>query len=138
ETGSQRASLRGFTAGCARDTTINAEPAESFGEEFSAISAGSACSASFSNLLIVVLAAQVGDQLLAFQVTEGVFQLHQLDEEIVLGVKTGRVHRTLEVEREPLLDAVHVRALGQVEEQRHVEHDRRRENAVAAEKIDLE
>ena len=48
------------------------------------------------------------------------------------------MHRTLEVERQPLLDARQAGALRQVEKQRDVEHDRRGENAVAAEEVDLE
>src|SRR5882724_2569681 len=75
--------------------------------------------------LVVVLTAQVRNELLTFEVAECVLQLHELNEEVVLGIETGRVHRALEVERQPFLDAVHVRALGQVHEQGDVEDDRR-------------
>src|SRR4051812_9684130 len=78
------------------------------------------------------------DQLFAPEITQRVLQLHQLNEQIVLRIDRRRVDRALEVERQPLLDAVQVRALGQVEEQRYVEHNRRRENAVAAEEVDLQ
>src|SRR5262245_22850886 len=61
--------------------------------------------------LVIVFAPQVGDELLTLQVPQRVLQLHQLDEEIVLGIETGRVHGALEIEREPLLDTVHPRAL---------------------------
>src|SRR4051794_37858993 len=79
--------------------------------------------------LVVVLTPQMRDELFALQVTQGVLQLHQLNEEIVLRIQTRGVHGALEVEREPLLDAVHVRAFREVHEQGDVEHDRRRENA---------
>src|SRR5262245_41292838 len=71
--------------------------------------------------LIVVLQAEVRDQLLAPQVPQRVLQLHELDEQVVLGIEAGRGHGALEVEREPLLDAAHARAAGQVEEQRQVQ-----------------
>src|SRR5688572_7492698 len=88
--------------------------------------------------LVVVLPSKVSDELLTFQVAERVLQFHQLDEEIVLRIEPRRVHRALEVERQPLLDPVHPGALRQIEEERDVEHDRRSENAVAAQKIDLQ
>src|SRR5262245_54695050 len=77
---------------------------------------------------IVVLEPEVGDELLAAQVAEGVLQLHQLDEEIVFGVEAGRGLRALEVKRKPLLYAVHSGALRQVEEQGKVEDERGGEN----------
>src|SRR5690349_10040673 len=40
--------------------------------------------------LVVVLGAEVRDQLLAAQVAERVLQLHQLDEQVVLRVQAGR------------------------------------------------
>src|SRR5437899_1163609 len=82
--------------------------------------------------LVVVFTAKVRDQLFAFEVPECVLQLHQLNEQVVLRVEARRVHRALEVERQPLLNAAHVGAAGQVEEQRDVEHDGRGENTVAA------
>src|SRR5262249_26872942 len=88
--------------------------------------------------LVVVLTAQVRDQLLALQVPQRVLQLHQLDEQIVLRVQTGRVNRALEVERQPLLDAVHARALREIEKQRDIQHDGSRQNAVATEEVDLQ
>src|SRR5215813_7136324 len=51
-----------------------------------------------------------------------VFHLHQLDEQIVLRIQAGRRHRALEVERQPLLDPRHARALRQVHEQRQIQH----------------
>src|SRR3981081_2351036 len=88
--------------------------------------------------LVVVLAAKVRDELLALKVPQSVLQLHQLNEQIVLGVDLRRVHRRLEVEREPLLDALHLGPLRQIEEERDVEHERRRKNAVAAQEVDLQ
>src|SRR5437762_9482213 len=88
--------------------------------------------------LVVILTAEMRDELFALQEAQRVLQLHELNEQIVLGIDRRRVHRTLEVEREPLLDAVHVRALREVEKQRDVEDDRRREDAVAAEEVDLQ
>src|SRR5579863_10280768 len=73
--------------------------------------------------LVVVLTAKVGNELFALQVPQRVLQLHQLDEEIVLRIQPGGVHRALEIEGQPLLDAVHACALGEVHEERHVEHD---------------
>ena len=55
--------------------------------------------------LVVVLAPEVRDELLALHVAQRVLQLHQLDEQVVLRIQTRRVHRALEVERQPLLDA---------------------------------
>src|SRR4030095_5950777 len=87
---------------------------------------------------VVVFAAQVRDQLFAEEPAQRVLQLHQLDEQIVFGIQTRRVLRALEVERQPLLNARQARALGEIEKQRDVEDDWRREDAVATEKVDLE
>src|SRR5438105_15490637 len=51
--------------------------------------------------LIVVLTAQMRDELFALEVSQRVLQLHELNEQIVLGVEIWRVHRGLEVERQP-------------------------------------
>src|SRR4051812_45480697 len=67
--------------------------------------------------LVVVLTAEMGDQLLTLQVPQRVLQFHQLNEQIVFGVQSRRVDGALEVKREPLLDAVHPGALGEIEEQ---------------------
>src|SRR5260221_13196742 len=79
-------------------------------------------------LLVVVLASQMRDQLLAPHVAQGVLELHELDEHVVFGVELGRVHGAFEVERQPFLDAAEPRALRQIEKERDVEHDRRRQN----------
>src|SRR3954469_8535627 len=77
---------------------------------------------------VVIFAAEVRDQFLALQVTQRVLQLHQLDEQVVLGIEAGRVHRALVIERQPLLDPAHAGAARQIEEQRGVEDDRRRQD----------
>src|SRR5437588_4428267 len=69
---------------------------------------------------------------------QGVLELHQLDEDVVFGIETGRGHRRLEVEREPLLHAAHAGALRQIEKEREVEHDGRSENGVATEEVNLD
>src|SRR4029450_7431748 len=74
---------------------------------------------------VVVLEAQVGDEVLALHVAQGVLQLHELDEQVVLGVEAGRGHGALEVEGQPLLDPAHAGASGQVEEEGQVQHDGR-------------
>src|SRR6478752_6408931 len=67
---------------------------------------------------VVVLAAEVSNHFLAHHVAQRVLQLHQLDEQVVLRIEVLRMHRRLVVERQPLLDAGHPGALGQVQEQR--------------------
>src|SRR5262245_29202989 len=79
-------------------------------------------------LLVVILTAEMGDQFFALQVPERVLQFHQLNEQVVLGVQPLRVDRTLEVERKPLLNAVHAGPLGQVQKQGDVKNDRRGED----------
>ena len=54
------------------------------------------------------------------------------------GIEGRRVLRALEVEGEPLLYADHARTLGQVHEEDQVEHQRRGEDRVGAEEVDLE
>src|SRR5687768_9052220 len=64
--------------------------------------------------LVVILIPEVGDELFAAHVAHGVLELHELDEEVVLGVEAGGGHGALEVEGEPFLDAGHAAALGEV------------------------
>ena len=45
--------------------------------------------------LVVVLAAEVGDLLLAHHPAQRVLELGQLDEQVVLGIEAGRRHRAL-------------------------------------------
>ncbi len=78
------------------------------------------------------------DQVLALHPPQRVLELHQLDEDVVLGIEPGRGHRRLEVEAEPLLDAAHAGALRQIEEQHEVEHERGGEDGVATQEVDLD
>ena len=69
---------------------------------------------------VVVLQSQVRDQFFPLQVAQGVLQLHELDEQVVLGIEAGRGHWRLEVEAEPFLDAEAAqlgRALREIEEE---------------------
>src|SRR4051812_32420496 len=119
----QQHALPTYTIGSADSTPITSPPTIA------------ACRSAW---LVVVLTAEMCDELFALQIPERVLQFHQLNEQIVFRIEPRRMHRALEVERQPFLDAVHAGALRQVEEERDVEHDRRRENAVAAEEIDLQ
>ena len=56
----------------------------------------------------------------------------------MLRIHRLRVLRALEVEREPLLDARHPRSLREIEEQHQVQHQRRGEDRIAAQKVDLD
>ena len=87
---------------------------------------------------VVILKTQMRNQVFAAQVTKGVLELHQLDENIVLGIERRRGHWRLEVEGEPFLDAFHAGALGQIEEESQVEHNWGGQDRVTAEKIDLD
>jgi hypothetical protein len=86
----------------------------------------------------VVLEPEVGDLFLTLEIPQGILQFHLLDEEIVLGVESAQVVRALEEEGQPLLDAVHAAALGQVHQQDQVQDDGGGQDAVAAEEIDLD
>src|SRR6266513_5605241 len=85
--------------------------------------------------VFVILDAQVRDLLLAHQPAQRVLQLRLLNEKVVLGVQTGGELRALEVEREPFLNARQSRPAGEIEQQGQVEHDRGRENRVAAQEV---
>src|SRR5258708_39946746 len=93
---------------------------------------------SIGKLLVVVLEAQVRDELFPPQMAERVLELHELDEEVVLGVEAGGVHRALEVEGEPFLDAAHPRPPREVEEEGEVQHERGGQDGVAAEEVHLD
>src|SRR5262252_6167145 len=87
---------------------------------------------------VVVLESEMGDQFLAAQVAQGVLELHQLNEEVVFGVEAGCRLRALEVEGQPLLHALHACPLGEVEKERQVQHQRRGEDGIPAEEVDLD
>src|ERR1035438_6474290 len=71
---------------------------------------------------VVILLAQVRDQIFAAHPPEGIFQLHELDEDIVLGIQARSVHGRFEVKREPFLNAAHAGTLRQIHEQNEVEN----------------
>src|SRR6185437_4113419 len=89
-------------------------------------------------ILIVVLESEVSNQLLALHPAQSILQFHELDEDVVLGIESLSRHRRLEIERKPLLNASHSRALRQIHEQHQIQNERRREYGVAAQKIDLD
>ena len=80
----------------------------------------------------------MGDLILAPQIAQRVLQLGKLDEQIVLRVEERGAHGALEVEGQPFLNAAELAALGEVHEQHQVEHQRRRQDAVAAQEVDLD
>src|ERR1700686_3108604 len=90
------------------------------------------------NNLVVVFLPEMGDQIFADHPAQGVLQLHQLDEQVVLWVEFRGGHRRLEVETQPLLDATHPGALREIEEQNQVENNRCRKNRIAAEEVHLD
>src|SRR5215472_6553276 len=88
--------------------------------------------------LIVIFQTEMSDQIFTAHPPERVLQLHQLNEDVVLRVESGRGHGRLEVERQPLLDAPHSGALRQIQEQHQVQYNRRRQDRIAAQEIDLD
>src|SRR4051812_48179448 len=81
---------------------------------------------------VVVLEAEMCDQIFSAHPAQCVLQLHKLNEDIMLGVQAFSSHGCLEIEREPFLDASHPRPLCQVHKQHQIEHDRRGENRIPA------
>ena len=86
----------------------------------------------------IVIEAEVCDEVFAHDVTEGVFHLCLLNEEVVFGVEAFADLRALEVEGEPFLDAVEVCALCEVHEECKVEGDGSGEDGVTAEEVDFD
>src|SRR5436853_3275034 len=87
---------------------------------------------------VVILEAKVCDQILAPQMTQGILEFHQLNEDVVFGIQTRGRHWRFEIKRQPFLHALHTGALREVEEERQIQHDGRGKNRVAAEEIDLD
>src|SRR6201992_1089093 len=87
---------------------------------------------------VVVFESEVRDEVFATKMAERVLELHQLYEDVVLGIEAGRGHRRLEVEGEPFLRALHPAALREIEKERQVEDDGRGEYGVAAEEVYLD
>ena len=59
---------------------------------------------------VVILGAKMCDQILTHQVTQIVLHLHELNEQVMLGIKTVGGLGALEVETQPFLDATHISA----------------------------
>ena len=76
--------------------------------------------------------------LLTLQVAQGVLQLGELNEEVVLGIEKGSTHRALEVEGQPLLNAAEATTLRQVEEEHQIEDEWGRQDTIAAQEIHLD
>jgi hypothetical protein len=74
--------------------------------------------------LVVVFQTKVRDHLLALHVSQRVLQLHELNEQVMFRVEFRCAHGALEIEREPFLDAAHAASMGEIHEQRQVQHDR--------------
>src|SRR5579862_1807038 len=90
------------------------------------------------NSSVVILQPEVSDQILTAHPPKSILQLHELDKNVVLGIEAGRSHGSLEIERQPFLDAAHSAALRKVHEQNQIEDKRRREDRIAAQKVDLD
>src|SRR6202007_2909269 len=82
--------------------------------------------------------AQVRNQVLAPHPAQSVLEFHELNEYVVLRVNFRRVHGGLEIKGQPLLDAAHTGALSKVHEQNDVQHQRRGQNRIPAQEIDLD
>jgi hypothetical protein len=61
--------------------------------------------------LIVILQPQVRNRVFSSHPSQGVLELHELDENVMLRVDFGSVHGRFEVERKPFLNASHAGAL---------------------------
>jgi hypothetical protein len=60
---------------------------------------------------VVIFRAEVSNQLFAHHPPQRIFQLHELDEKVVLGIELRRAHGRFEVKAEPFLNAAHAGAL---------------------------
>src|SRR5215208_6685436 len=87
--------------------------------------------------LLVVFEAGVVDDLLAHYRSQGILQLHELDEKIMFGIPLQQRHRALEVEREPLLNAAHACTLRQIQKQRQVQDYGGGKDGVAGQEVYL-
>ena len=86
---------------------------------------------SANSRLVVILQAQVGDELFAAQMAQGILQLHELGEEVMLRIEIGGTHGNQKIEREPFLDASVLQcaaALCHIEAEHDVEDESRRQD----------
>ncbi len=88
--------------------------------------------------LIVILEPEMRDEFFAYQMPKRVLQLHQLNENIVFGIKPRSGLRCLEIERKPFLHALHSGPLREIHEERQIESKRCGEDRIAAHEIDLD
>src|SRR3954453_14391445 len=79
---------------------------------------------------VVVLEAEMCDQVFSAHPAQRILQLHKLNEDIMLGVQAFSSHGRLEVEREPFLDASHPGALCEIEKQHQIQHNRCGQNRI--------
>src|SRR5215475_12343649 len=80
----------------------------------------------------------MGDQVFTSQISQSVLKFHQLNKQIVFRIQACRMHWALEVKAQPFLDAPHAASLGEVKKKNKIQHDRRCENAIAAQEVDLD
>src|SRR4029077_7758695 len=88
--------------------------------------------------LVVIFLTEVRDQVRAHHPAERIFQFHGLNKQIMLRIEAWSGHRGLEIEAEPLLDALHPCTLGEIQEENQVQNDRRGQDRVAAKEIPLD
>ena len=67
--------------------------------------------------MLVILDPQMGNLVLTPQVAQGVLELGELNEEVVLWVEEGSAHWALEVEGQPFLNTAEATALGQIQKE---------------------
>src|SRR5258708_30049531 len=81
------------------------------------------------------------NQRLTLDMPQRVFQLHQLNKEIVLRIKPGSRHRRLPVKAQPLLNpnVLQLRsARSQIQEEDEIQSDGRGQDRIPAQKINLD
>src|SRR6202161_1325452 len=88
--------------------------------------------------LVVVLEPKMCNQILSAHPTQRVLQLHQLNENVVLGIQPGSRHGSFEVEGQPLLNAFHARPLRQIQEKNQIQHQRSGQDGIAAQEVDFD
>src|ERR1700730_9400603 len=88
--------------------------------------------------LLSAIAIEMGNELFTHPLPERVLQLCLLDEQIVLWGQLACSLWAFEVEAEPLLDPALAGAPSQIHQQGEVEHNRRGQDAVTTEEVNLE
>src|ERR1700688_3362967 len=69
---------------------------------------------------VVVFETEMRDELFALHPAQGVLQLHELDENIVLGIEARSRHGRFEIKREPFLNSPHTGALREIHEENQI------------------